>query len=237
MAEEKKKSSGCLKSLGIGCGVVLVLVVIGGLFVALNIKPWIQKGGAFFIEVAAENILSELGFPEEEKRATLEPIRSFAEDFRGGRIQPEQVGKVAKEVFSEKIVVAVGTKGFELSYLETVDLTPVLREAARITLSRFTHGVLEERIPTSRIEQVFELISEETGASRWPDFGAQDASTDSFDGRRLKENLTADDVLACLGVMKQAADEAGIAIRRFEIDLPGEIRRAIEQGMAAAEDQ
>lgn len=50
----------------------------------------------------------------------------------------------------------------------------------------------------------------------------------------MKQSLTDQELRDWLKAMKDTADAAGIENKRFEVDIPGEIRKAIDAGLKKA---
>ena len=90
---------------------------------------------------------------------------------------------------------------------------------ARVTLTRFAHGIAAGTIPHSEARRVWDMVSVTT-------------QTDGGTETRAKDVLTREELVETLAVMKAAADKAGIAVKEHKVDLAAELARAIRDGMA-----
>src|SRR5262245_8219115 len=77
---------GCLAVLGI----VVVLLLIGGIYVAYNWKGWAATG----IVAVTERGITKFGLPQDQKDQVLAQVRQLGDDFKSGKITTEQLGRV-----------------------------------------------------------------------------------------------------------------------------------------------
>lgn len=202
---ESGSGSGWIKPVGIGC-LVLVFVIVGaGVFIAMNAK---QFGGMVMEKVASEAI-DEIPLPEDERADLRELIGELSYDFRSGELTMEEFEAIMEEVGSDPIL-AVGAlvHGFRVDTLEKLDLTPAERDAARLTSMRFARGIAEDRLPARVVGRI------QSDLSRYLEHG---------------ETPTTMEVEETLAEMSEAADAAEIPAEPYEIDFSGAAREAIDR--------
>jgi hypothetical protein len=220
--ESSSKGGGCLKATGIGCLIVILLMVVGGILAYVNRATIGRTVMGKSIEVIAERGLTALQFPEDEKDALLAPIRELSADFRAGRVTMDEMEAIVEEIMSERVLAAVGSRVFE-SMSETIPgLGEDEREAARFDVSRFAHGIMEGDIPAEQAEELLELVM-------IPGSGS-DTSPPKF-----RNDLTQEDFARVMEFVAEKADDAGIPNKFFEIDAASEVRAAIERGRLGTE--
>lgn len=222
MAEEtpqqpKSSGSGCLKAAGIGCLVVIVLVVVAGWLVYSNIGKITSK----VMVVAAEQAFTAMNMPEGEKQAAMVPIRELADKIAAGEITKEQAMSVLNSLAEGPLPIAITMRAFQVKYVDASSLPAEEKKEAAVSISRFARGLMDEKIDRSKGEEVAGIVTVKTT-------GANGQETS-----QLKEAITSDELKQCLQIMKDAADKAGIENKMFPVDLAAEIRKAIQKGMAA----
>jgi hypothetical protein len=214
MAEEQKKSgSGCGKSLGIGCLVVVLILAIGGFCLAKN---WRSIAGWGMV-MSANAMFDGLQLPAEEKAAAMAPIRELTDKFKADAITKEQASAVLKSVFEGPLVDIVAVQAMDVAHLRNSSLPADEKQAGHKTITRFVKGRMDGTVDKETTVKLLDIISTQGPGNR----------------RDFKESLTIEELRTCLTIMKEAADKAGVEDKEFKIDLAGEIRKAIDAGLAA----
>ncbi|MHC4198637.1 MAG: hypothetical protein ACYSU0_01400 [Planctomycetota bacterium] len=216
----RQKGFGCLEAAGVGCLVLIVLGLIAGVVVYFKWESWVRSIAAGAGEIAADSMMDNLGIPADEKEAAMKPVREFAQRIRDGEVGLEQVGAIAEALAEGPALAAIMARGFEVKYLGPSDLPEEEKKAGHISISRFVQGVSTGKIPKEKAEQIGDICTVET------------VDDDGDQTRKLKDSITTEELKSCLGIMKDAADAAGIEDKEFKVDLAAEIRKAIETGMA-----
>lgn len=216
---EQKSGDGCGKAIGIGCLVMLVVLCICG-FLVVKFKDRIfcsimAKGTL----VAGEGILGQTQLPEAEREAAMVPIRELAEKIKRGEVSKEQAAAIAEAFAEGPLLMLMMARGAELKYLVPSELPDEEKKAGSITLSRFAWGMTEQKIDNAKAQAAFDKISIKT----------RDA--DGKETVQLKQSLTTEELREWLQIMKDAADAAGIEDKHFEVNIPEEIRKAIDAGL------
>ena len=157
--------------------------------------------------------------PDAEREAAMVPIREFAAKIKKGEINMEQAGAVGKALAEGPLPMVMMARAAELMYLEPSDLPAAEKEAGSITISRFAHGITQKKIGEAEVDAAFDKIS------------TKGVGTDGNESVQLKDSLTDGELREWLATMKKSADKARIAKKRFTVDIPAEIRKAIDAGL------
>lgn len=208
-----------MKCLGITClGLILIAAVTAGV-VYMNAETWSRQGFAFVAEQAATSLVDTFQLPEKEKQEAMVPIRKFLDGVRDGSVSLEQMGNVIAALMEGPTFAVFLGRAFEAKYLDSANLNEDEKKAARVTVTRFVQGSINEKIQQDTIDTVMDQISVQT-------VDAQGNTT-----RKLKDTLTDAELQKALEIMKTAADEAGVAEEQFDFNLKDEIQKAIDRGM------
>lgn len=222
-AQVPGKKGGCMKAAGIGCLVVLLAAGIGGFYVAKNYKRIGLTIASKGTVVAAESLLGNMQLPDSEREAAMVPIREFAARVGKGEVTMKQLEVIGKVLTEGPLPMLVMARAAEVKYLQPSDLPEEEKKAGSVTLSRFAWGMTEKKIDTEKLNSVFDRISVKT------------TGANGQENVRLKEKLSSDDLRDWLKTMKDAADEAGVEDRQFDVNIAAEIRKAIDAGLTGEE--
>jgi len=221
----RDRGFGCLQLAGAGCLVIVVLAVVLGILLYFKAEDWARAAGAKIVEVAAEEVMDEVGLSDEEKSSAIGPVREFASKIRDGEASAEQIAAVVEEFAEGRAWAALLMRGFLTKYLEPSELSDEEKAAGRVVVGRFTEGLLKESIPRERLEEISNIVTYET------------VGADGEKERKLKESITTDELKSCLTIMKDAADTGGVESKEFIHDIGEMIGQAIERGMARPSGQ
>jgi hypothetical protein len=198
---------GILKVLLIIFGVVLLLCVISGIYVAMHWKGW----AADFANVAAQEVIREAGLPENQRDAILSEVKQFGEDFKAGRVTMEELGRVAKAIADSPVLPVAGVQAAQYKYIEPSDMSPDEKAAGVRSLQRFARGVHERKISKEIVDDVIKPVAEMKPNGRWS----------------IKDNPTRMELDQFIDNAKARADEAMIPNEPFDLDIADELRKAI----------
>jgi len=200
---------------GIGCCAAVVIASVT-CYLAQRCGPALVRAGTAKVAIGqAERLMDDMKLPDDEKEALMAPIRAFALKFKDGEVTLEQAAVVARQ----PAIVALMARGFETKYLEPSALPTAEKKAAHVTVSRFTQGVVTEKVGSAKAREIADIITVETTV-----LGDKKIL-------KLKDAITTDELRKCLKIMKRSADGARIAKKKFDIDLAAELRMATEMGM------
>ena len=198
-----------------------ILLVCLGLLLATGWWLWFYvssgEAGADAVELVFDGLLDEVAvdIPGEERAEARAVVAEFTADLRAGNVTLEQ-GVGVTLALAEDFLPVILARAFEARYVESAPVPDEEKREARLTLSRFTRGILAEQIPPETTERVVNSFTEE------------DANGEVM----LAERLTVEELRAILAEMKTAADTAGVSQDYLEQDLATALRAAIARGMS-----
>ena len=201
------------KKAGIGCLGVVVVLIIAGVVVVKNFKSIGCSAGAKLATAAVEVVVDQSGLSGAEKAEIMKPVKELAKEFKNEELTVKELGSILSKVAEGSLPTLLSMRSFEILYLEKSSLDAAAKKAASVTVSRYTQGHVTAKIKDS--DGIQGIIWENTT-------NAEGEATKS-----LKEALTPEELQKCLAIMKKAADDAGIADKKFEIDIAGALRKSI----------
>ncbi|MHC5067157.1 MAG: hypothetical protein ACYTF0_01080 [Planctomycetota bacterium] len=207
---------GCLK---FGCIAIVLLLAAGGLYLALQWKSLVGGVVVASTEVVVEQTLQ---LPAAEQEAVMRPLRELVDRFEDGEVDAEDFGGVLENLAHRNEGAAVMLRGFETRYVADAAVVAVdEQEAAGLTVNRFANGLLDGRIDRAVLDELGKVVATQDAEGNWT----------------IKEELSAEDVAACLQIMGGQVEAASITDPRQELDLEALMREAIgsalEDGSAA----
>lgn len=216
--KQPPKSSG--GGILIGClGLLLVCLLIcgGGLyFVAMNWQSWALQGFATMGREIAVQAVEESELTDEDKRAVIEQIDRVADEAKAGNLTGEQFAKIMENLAESPLLPAGMAKAIEVKYVDPSDLPEDEKAAAKLTLQRGARGAFEKKISPEQLELACDPIS----------------NVDSEGKRKLKEQVTTEELREFLANVKKLADEAGIPEEPFGFDVGEEVKKAVDKALA-----
>ena len=198
---------GVLKVVLIVLGVLALVVLGAGIYVATHWKGW----AANFANAAAQEVVKESGLPQDQKDAILSEIKQLGEDFKAGKVGTEQLGRMAKAISESPLLPLAGVQAARQKYIEPSDMTPKEKAGAILALQRFARGVYERKIASEGIDDVVKPVVDLKQNGRWD----------------LKENPTRMELDQFIANAKAKADEAKIPDEPFDLNVAEELRKAI----------
>ncbi len=211
---QKEGLSGCAIA-AIGCGVVLVILLIFG---GLGIWWVANNARTFGAEIAAEVLkasLQELDLPADQQTRIDARIDDIAQQFKDEKLSGEDVGRIFQRIAKGPLMPAGLALFVKRVYIRDSGLSDDEKAAAEVAIHRFARGVIDESIPEAEREAVLDTIS----------------SMDAQGQREFKQKLTDDEVKAFVDAAKQAADDAGVAEEVPEINFADEFDKAIDEAL------
>ncbi|NLI79750.1 MAG: hypothetical protein GX442_25310 [Candidatus Riflebacteria bacterium] len=201
---------------GIVAGGCALLVVVGVLAAWWLYHKTIEVGrhaaasGIEFLvgEVARQNL------PPAEAAGILAPISSFTARIRTGNIGLDQVASVSKAFVAGPILPGLMARAFECRFVQTAEMPEVQRQAAHTVVARFTRGMMEGRVPSRAFDEVSDILTETVQKGKRQD-------------KRLRKQISPEELQKCLGLMAKAADAAGVPADVAAVDLAAEITRLL----------
>jgi hypothetical protein len=192
-------SGGCGKIAGIGCLVVLLLAVIGGVVAYTQARSWFAEGMRLMSD---EVLLKNLELTPEQSERVRSEIEGFIDDFEN-----EEVSWVQFYAVTENIVQGpLSCKIFDEGVVQQSSLPDEEKVAGSRIMQRLARGLKESLLAT----EVLARLSEHQPS------GPNGQHTD-------------EEVRSLLAEFKAAADEASIPDEPFVLDIAEEIEAAIKK--------
>lgn len=216
---ERRRGSfktGCL----IAVGVVLVLLVGGGIFVATQWKNWAAMG----IKAGVEVTVNESDLPAEQKQRIIASINRVADDFKSGAITTDQMAKIMEEVTKSPLLPVGIVAAAEEKYLKPSGLSQEEKDAGKRTMQRFSRGLFEKKIPEADAQKVLEPISQ--GQLTFSTSGQPRDPAQNF---RLKDKVNDAEMRDFLARAKAKADEKQVPDEDYQINVAEELDKAIQK--------
>ncbi len=220
----KTRGSSGLKTVGLGCLVIIIAIGIGVGVVMNKVKKMGGMEGAGRAIAATgllkftDTILDGMNIPQTERSAIMAPLKTLGDQVRAGEVTMQQGEAIIGKIMEGPIMGVLMAQGFQGSYLDTSSLTDAEKAEARLTINRFQQGFITEKLDMETLNQLNQYVT-----------------TPSSDGKNnLKSELSDEDLKSSLTVMKSAADDANIPLSETPIDLPGLFQKAINSGLATA---
>lgn len=202
MAEEK--TSGCLKFAAFGCLAVVVLGLVGLYF----LYAYRAKIAAGMMSAAADRMIASSGLPEEERTAVRAEVERVLVELREGNLSQEEMVAMFESVQESPLPFIVVLYGLQAGHIAASGLSAQEKAEAERTIQRLLRGASEETLGSGELQEILEAAPEEG------------------------QDLTDQQVRDLLAVCKQIADDAQIPDTTFEIDVVGEVRRAVDAALA-----
>ncbi len=203
----------CLTVGGIGCLVMLLVLVLAGFFIVRNAKSLLVNVS----QSAAHSVVDASHLSTEQKTALKKEITQLGDEVKAGDITVEQVGQVMEQL-TEGPLLMVGMLHLLLNeHIKNSALSEAEKEAARKTVSRLCHGGLEGDITQEKLQQLMNQL------------GPTAADGNSAPRQEVKEQLTPEELAQVLEAAKRYADEAAVPDQMFDVDLASKLRQIIDE--------
>jgi hypothetical protein len=209
--QQKSGGSNCLKILGCGC---LVLLILGAVAVFLVIKfrrhllMWVPRTAA----VAA---IRHSDLPEEQKEGLVKQIDRVTDAYKAGEVELKQVGKVLEGLAKSPIIPMALIHLADVKYVQLSGLSEAEKKQGSLDLQRFGRGVVEKKISDEEIGAARDHIAVKKGENEW----------------ELKQKLTDDEVRAFLATVKGTADKHNIPNEPYKIDPVAEFKKVVDEAL------
>jgi hypothetical protein len=209
MTRPNSQRGGVLRVILIIFGVLVLIVVCTGIYVAMHWKGW----AATAANNAAQELVNDSGLPPEQKEVILREIRQFGDDFKSGTVSMTELAQVARAVQDGPIIPLAGVQATRHKYIDPSDMTSKEKAEAILTLQRFARGLYEKSIRNDEVKDVVKPIASLTDNGRW----------------KLKDNPTRMEIDQFVANAKVRADEAKIPNEPFDLNIADEIRKVLHE--------
>ena len=212
---KKRAGCGCSSCFG-GCAmaslVVAILFVVGGLLVWKMLPGWTHDA----LVAAVED--SELS--DEDKQSVVAQLDRVYDEYESGRLSMHQLGRLAEHIGESPLFTRALAYAAMENYIQPSGLSDEEKQNAERTLQRVARGVFEEQIEQRRLDPALDYISTE----------------DSQGQRQFNESVSDEDLREMLAACRRLADNAGVPDAPFDVDIGGELKRAVDETLADTVD-
>jgi hypothetical protein len=200
---------GCLVALAI----LIVIALIIGWYVATHWKGWAAAG----VQTVTQKIVAESGLPQDQKSQILAEVQRLGDDFTGGRISMEQLGKVMKEIQESPLLPLAAVQTARKKYIEPSDMKPDEKAAAILSLQRFARGVHEKTIAPAQaaIDDAIKPVTTLKPGGQW----------------ELKSSPTRQELDQFIANVKAKADAAKVPEEPYDLNIADELKKAINKAL------
>lgn len=208
--------TGCL----IAVGIVLVLLVGGGIFAAMQWKNWAAMG----IKAGTEATVNESDLPAEQKQRIIASINKVADDFKSGAVTTDQMGKIMEEIAKGPLLPVGVVFAAEEKYLKPSGLTQEEKDAGKRTTQRFARAIFERKFSDEEVHKILEPVSQ--GNLTISNSGKPIDANRNF---QLKDKVNDAELRDFLARAKAKADEKQIPDEEFQVNIADELDKAIKK--------
>ena len=213
--EAPAKSGGGCKKLAIGCGIValilVIILIIGGWFVAKNFRSWTASGFATVVNKAVE----QSTLPDEQKQTIKDRVDYVKDEFVAGNITIEEMGRAIENLKIENLIGAGMTQYVGSGLIESSQLSDEQKAEGKQALNRVAQGLLDGQISLNDAQQTLTPIMQNPGSNDW----------------QLKTNPTQDELKQVMDNATDLADQAGVPEDVGEVDFAAKVNEAFDQAL------
>lgn len=199
--------TGCL----IATGILLLLIIGGGIFVAMNWKGWVATG----TRSATQAILDESQLPADQKQKVLAKVNEVAADFENGKLTTQQLGKIAEELAQSPLMPLAVVYGIEEKHIKPSSLPKEEKEAGRLALERASRGIVEKSIAPQAIKDIMAPVTIQGPNNQM----------------QMKQVVTDEELRQFFKNAKTRADEAKVPNEPYKINVGDELAKAIDTAL------
>lgn len=202
--------TGCLAVLA----VLLVLLVVGGIFVAIKWRSWVATG----VESTMMKAVEAVHLPDGERAAIEQEITTLMQEFRDKKVSLEQLVKVAEEVSRSPMLPAASVLAMQASYLDKSGLSAEEKDAGSGQVARFAWGMYGKTIPDTKLDDVLKPIA------------TRDIGGGNLRFREVKD-VTDEDLRTLFANAKAEADAAGVPDPAPRVNVAEEFSKAVDRAL------
>jgi hypothetical protein len=211
--EPKSKSSGCMKGCLIVFVILMVLAAIAAFVIWRNWRGWTAN----FASQVADQMIAASDFPAPEKAEMKAEVSRVVDAFRDGRLNNMQFATLMQSLVESPLMTTFVVTSVEQNKLPTSGLSDDEKTAGRQNLRRFRRGVIDGTIPKPSVDAVLVHVADRQPNNPWTP----------------KPQVTDEQLKAFIDGAKAEADKANIPAEPADIDPSDELKKIIDQAMAA----
>jgi type II secretory pathway pseudopilin PulG len=206
---------GCLIALG-----VVLLIVIGiGVFIATSWKGWTASATEAIMTAA----LAETALPAAEQTEMMTQFERITGAFRDGDITTAEFGEISQSIMESPILAAAEIQNFQNSHLTSDVLDETNQQIGRVAYDRLARGIIDGQVDRDAFNQTVENISNTT--------------TDEFGDTETEikpvGECTAEELMMCILKAEEIATGAGVPEAVEPVDLSDEMQAIIDDALGS----
>jgi len=235
MSEEKK--SGCMKKIGIGCLVLLGIVIVAGVIIGIRFHSAVKAAGGYeswknrktaeFMDYAVRQSLSGLPLNNTEKATITKVTDRLAEQLRRGEINPEKSTEMILAAYHGALPEVFIALYFQSRFLKN-------DADAALTVNRFAGGLLTGKIAFDDTMPFLRLVLVDSNVLAQMHGLASAPRKDPAQEIKFREKLSAQEITNAVAAMKTAADRAGVSPVRGNLDFTPVLEKILAQAAPEA---
>jgi len=213
---------GCIGKLIAGCLFMCVVCAVGGYVVyKWTVSAAYNLAGDGVVQ-AGDFLVKQSDLTTQEQNDVMEPLKLLGEKIKQREVGLEQMGTMADKFLKGPLPTMIMARGFENKYLGSSGLSSDQLADARKVVGRLAHGVSTKQLDQNQVGRIFEPLMEEKEV-------VENGSRKTT--KRFKEQISDEELQACLQRMTSVVDSAGIPDQEFKVDIGNEVRRIIHEGL------
>ena len=207
--EQHPRRFGTLVLKVIGAVLLIMVLICGGLvtYVAYNFRGW----AASLAKTSVVAIVDETNLPAEQKSAIKSSVNRVADAYRQGQISHSQLTSILEHVTKGPTLALIVTESKRHDYSSLHANMDKERQKTMLLFDQFERGIVEQRIPQKKIDEIISLAGE---AQKNSQHVAEEPKTEA-------------DLKPFLDAMLKAVNEAKIPAEPFQPDFGAEIDKAV----------
>lgn len=237
MTEGESKTSSCFKMLGIGCVVVIVVVVlafgVGAYYVKTQWRHWAATG----INAVTDDMLADFQLPASDREGVKAEITRFTSQLEAGAVTSEHMQKLMEALQQGPLPGLLFLHAVVVGQVIPADIPVEEAQAARLNAQRLQRAVVEGKVTSQALQDVLKFIPREAEARPKAEAESGSQPPEAFNVEAFgppKKNMTAEDWRPVMGLIKKLADDAGIPNEPYQLELTQEIRKLLDQVLTAS---
>lgn len=200
------RKSGCGTYFLIGCAVLLILGIVGGILVARNFERWAV---AFLCYVAEEGVKAQ-NLPEDQKQRIIDQVRRLEDEHAKGNISREDLRELMTRIVESPLVAVGLVIVVEQGYLNKSGLPDEEKATAAISLRRFVQGVVDGDIDRDVVREVAAPMMREGQPGQ------------------IKQTVTDEELRQFIAAAQREADQANVPAEPRVVDIASEVEKVID---------
>jgi hypothetical protein len=211
---ERKRSkwATCFMGCLIVLGVLAVLAVIVGFWVARHWRSWVADFGLEAINQGID--ASDL--PPQEKIEVKAQAERVTKAFGKGEISLEQTMAIIEKLTKSPLMPSLIVMAIDKQYFEKSGLTAEEKAQGREAMRRFARGAIEDKIDKQGIDAVLSHVADKKGNDNW----------------QFRPKVSDADLKAAIAEAKSRADKANVSVEaETTIDPSDEVKRIIDEAL------